>query len=67
MTMPIPSWLRIKAHAEERIEHCRTVLETASPEMLPAVQAEARVWRQVIALPETLSEEQIAPSGAGYT
>lgn len=69
MTRPAritPSWLRIEAHAAARIEALRDSLETAAAENITQLQAEVRVWRQIIDLPLTLSDEQIQPDEAGY-
>ncbi len=65
--LPIPSWLRIKQHAQEQIETLRDALERAGPDRIAAIQAEIRVWRQVIDLPATLSDESIMPPASGYT
>lgn len=61
-----PTWQRITLHANERIEALRSSLEVAKPDMIPALQAEVRVWRQVLDLPNMLSFEQIESSSGGY-
>lgn len=66
MSAPHLGWKRIERHAQDRIEELRLALETVPADHLVRLQAEIAVWRQVMILPETLSDEQIAPESAGY-
>lgn len=63
----IPSWGAVASHAEERIASVRTALETASADTIPALQAEVRVLRSILALPTTLSPKiDLEPEPAPY-
>lgn len=67
MTSAPPTWLRIRKHAETRIEELRTSLESAKSDQVSELQSEIRVWRQVLDLPSTLSPEDIGAGPAGYS
>lgn len=57
MSENIP-WVRVKKLGLERIDAIRSALETAPPDKITALQAEARAWRQVLELPATLAAER---------
>lgn len=60
------TWPKIERHARERIEELRSSLEAAPADAVPALQAEIRVWRQVLDLPVTLARPSAEPIGSGY-
>lgn len=63
----VPTWPVIERRAKERIEELRTALEAATTERIPGLQAEIRAWREVLALPTTLSPEtNLEPDRSGY-
>lgn len=48
-------WGTVVRHAKTRIETLRSALETAPADQVARVQAEIKVWRDVLDLPETLT------------
>lgn len=61
------TWHRVEIYARKRIEDQRDVLETASdPARVLAAQAAISVWREILALPAEISDENIEPPQAGY-
>lgn len=51
-------WARVKRLGNERIEALRSALEVATPMDCAALQAECRVWRQILELPNTIAAER---------
>lgn len=59
------TWPHIERHAKKRIEDLRSALEAAPPERIALLQAEVRVWRQVLALPTDLAPIEQSSSAVG--
>lgn len=63
-----PSWAAVKRHAEAQIASAMEALSVAPLDKVAGLQAQVRVWRDVLELPTTLAPDtKLAPDPISYS
>ena len=68
MSSVTPTWGAVVQRADEQLTELRLALETAPIERVEKLQAAIAVWRDVLALPETLAPDtDLDPNPVPYS